>query len=170
MGTSTTTTSYQYSGGERARKITVKPGGITEQRIYFGDFEIYRKFVSGVLNLERTTVHVSDDAGRIAMLEMRTSGAPDGSPASLARYIYSNHLGTATLELDPNAMVISYEEYHPYGTTSYQGQNTSLTEIAKRYRYTGKERDDESGLYYHGARYYIPWLGRWSAVVGVGHM
>ena len=164
LGTSTTTTSYQYSGGERARKITVKPGGITEQRIYFGDFEIYRKFVSGVLNLERTTVHVGDDAGRVAMLEMRTSGVPDGSPASLARYIYSNHLGTATLELDPNAMVISYEEYHPYGTTSYQGQNTSLTGIAKRYRYTGKERDDESGLYYHGARYYIPWLGRWSAV------
>jgi RHS repeat-associated protein len=31
------------------------------------------------------------------------------------------------------------------------------------YRYTGKERDDESGLYYHGARYYIPWLARWSA-------
>ncbi|HTN45655.1 MAG TPA: RHS repeat-associated core domain-containing protein [Flavipsychrobacter sp.] len=36
--------------------------------------------------------------------------------------------------------------------------------MAKRYRYTGKERDEESGLYYHGARYYIPWLARWSAV------
>jgi RHS repeat-associated protein len=34
----------------------------------------------------------------------------------------------------------------------------------KRYRYTGKERDEETGLYYHGARYYIPWLARWSAV------
>ena len=31
----------------------------------------------------------------------------------------------------------------------------------KRYRYTGKERDEETGLYYHGARYYAPWLGRW---------
>lgn len=36
--------------------------------------------------------------------------------------------------------------------------------MAKRYRYTGKERDEESGLYYHGARYYIPWLARWTAV------
>src|SRR5262249_7942491 len=34
---------------------------------------------------------------------------------------------------------------------------------AKRYRYTGKERDEESGLYYHGTRYYAPWLGRWTA-------
>src|SRR5207244_259104 len=31
----------------------------------------------------------------------------------------------------------------------------------KRYRNTGKERDEESGLYYHGARYYASWLGRW---------
>jgi len=33
----------------------------------------------------------------------------------------------------------------------------------KRYRYTGKERDEESGLYYYGARYYIAWLGRWTS-------
>ena len=31
----------------------------------------------------------------------------------------------------------------------------------KRYRFTGKERDEETGLAYHGARYYAPWLGRW---------
>jgi RHS repeat-associated protein len=31
----------------------------------------------------------------------------------------------------------------------------------KRYRYIGKERDDESGFYYIGARYYCPWLARW---------
>ncbi len=34
---------------------------------------------------------------------------------------------------------------------------------ASRYRYTGKERDEESGLYYYGARYYAPWLGRWTS-------
>jgi RHS repeat-associated protein len=31
----------------------------------------------------------------------------------------------------------------------------------KRYRYTGKERDDNSGLSYYGARYLAPWLARW---------
>jgi RHS repeat-associated protein len=39
---------------------------------------------------------------------------------------------------------------------------------AKRYRYTGKERDDESGFYYHGARYYASWLGRWTAADPAG--
>ncbi len=40
---------------------------------------------------------------------------------------------------------------------------SSQTETPKRYRYTGKERDEETGLYYHGARYYAPWLGRWTS-------
>jgi RHS repeat-associated protein len=40
----------------------------------------------------------------------------------------------------------------------------------KRYRYTGKEQDGETGLYYHGARYYAAWLGRWVSAdpIGIG--
>ncbi len=161
------TTCYQYSNGQRIRKYTDK-GTIKEERIYFGSFELYRKFDSiGSLKIERQTVHVSDNSGRIAMLEKRTYGnaADDNNTAAtLKRYIYSNHIQSASLELDENAAIISYEEYHPYGTTSYQAMNALINAVAKRYRYTGKERDEESGLYYHGARYYIPWLARWTAV------
>jgi RHS repeat-associated protein len=57
--------------------------------------------------------------------------------------------------------VISYEDYHPFGTTSFQAKNKTIKAAAKRYRYTGMERDEESGLEYHNARYYLPWLGRW---------
>jgi len=57
--------------------------------------------------------------------------------------------------------VISYEEYHPYGTSAYRAVVSGVEVSAKRYRYTGKERDEETGLYYHGARYLAPWLGRW---------
>jgi RHS repeat-associated protein len=60
-------------------------------------------------------------------------------------------------------LVISYEEYHPYGTTAYWSASSAVEVSRKRYRYTGKERDEETGLYYHGARYYAPWLGRWTA-------
>ena len=143
-------------------------GSIKEERIYLGSYEIYRKFdQASSLVIERTTVHVSDDTGRIAMLETRTYGTAandNDTSATLTRYIYSNHLQSASLELDESAAIISYEEYHPYGTTSYQANNAAIKAVAKRYRYTGKERDEESGLYYHGARYYIPWLARWTAV------
>ena len=105
------------------------------------------------------------------MYEKRTvgTGTIDGGTAGeLTRYIYGNHLQSASLELDGSGDIISYEEYHPFGTTSYQAMNASMNAIANRYRYTGKERDDESGLYYHGARYYAPWLARWTAVDPTG--
>ena len=99
-----------------------------------------------------------DDKQRIALVETRTARATTGAPQQLIRYQFGNHLGSASLELDDQAQIISYEEYTPYGSTSYQAVR-SQTEAPKRYRYTGKERDEESGLYYHGARYYAPWLG-----------
>jgi RHS repeat-associated protein len=60
--------------------------------------------------------------------------------------------------------------YQVFGTTSYQATNGAITAAAKRYRYTGMERDDETGLNYHNARYYIPWLGRWlnADPIGIG--
>lgn len=79
-------------------------------------------------------------------------------------------LGFFCSELDDSADVISYEEYHPYGTTAYQAKNAAIKAVAKRYRYTGMERDEETGLEYHSARYYLPWLGRWLSAdpIGIG--
>ena len=96
----------------------------------------------------------------IALVETRTTGT-DKAPAQLVRYQHGNHLGSAVLELDDQSDIISYEEYFPFGATSYQAV-ASQTDLPKRYRYTGKERDEENDLYYHGARYYAPWLGRWT--------
>jgi RHS repeat-associated protein len=108
-----------------------------------------------------------DDKQRIALVETRTAGTEIGVPMQLIRFQFGNHLGSAALELDDGAQIISYEEYTPYGSTSYQAVR-SQTETPKRYRYTGKERDDESGLYYHVARYYAPWLGRWTSCDPLG--
>src|SRR5262249_17404605 len=83
------------------------------------------------------------------------------------RYQFGNHLGSCSLELDEKAQIISYEEYAPYGSSTYQAVR-SQTETTKRYRYTGKERDEENGLYYHAARYYAAWLGRWTACDPIG--
>jgi len=92
-----------------------------------------------------------------------TGASPVGSPTTHLRFQLDNHLGTCSVEVTEDGSVISYEEYHPYGTSAYRAQSSSGDVSAKRYRYTGKERDEETGLYYHGARYYAPWLGRWTA-------
>src|SRR5690606_22230117 len=59
-------------------------------------------------------------------------------------------------------------EYHPYGTTAWYAEKGAIQVSAKRYRYTGKERDEETGLSYHGARYYAPWLARWCSADPAG--
>ena len=159
---------YRYDAAkERTRKRVVKQGGIVEERIYLGGFEIYREYNKNSTNptLERETLHIMDDEQRIALVETKTN-----DNQFLIRYQLSNHLGSASLELDNNAQIISYEEYHPYGTTAYQAVDKNTMAAAKRYKYTGKERDEESGLHYHGARYYMAWLGRWMSCDPAGLM
>ena len=159
---------YVYdASGQRVRKVWEKNNGnLIEERIYLGGFEIFRShngpIGANTTTLERETLHVMDDKQRIALVETRTldSAGGDQTPRQMIRYQFGNHLGSASLELDEQAQIISYEEYAPYGSSTYQAVR-SQTETAKRYRYTGKERDEESGLAYHSLRYYIPWLGEW---------
>jgi len=158
-------TYYVYdASGQRARKVTESSVGIKKkERFYLGGFEVYREYDStNAVTLERQTLHVMDAKQRVALVETRTQGN-DGSPTQLQRYQFSNHLGSASLELDDQAQVISYEEYCPYGNTSYQAGRSAVEVALKRYRYTGMERDEETGLSYHKARYYATWLGRWTS-------
>lgn len=161
-------TFYVYnSAGQRVRKVTeLATGQIKEERIYLGGFEIYRRHAGGSVGLVRESLHIMDDKQRVVLVETRND-VDDGTTKQLIRYQYGNHLGSASLELDEQARIISYEEYAPYGSSTYQAMR-SQTETPKRYRYTGKERDEESGFYYHGARYYAAWLGRWTSTDPAG--
>jgi RHS repeat-associated protein len=67
-----------------------------------------------------------------------------------------------------HAGVGPHEEYHPYGSTAFSAASGAVQVSAKRYRYTGKEREEATGLYYHGASYYAAWLGRWTAADPLG--
>jgi RHS repeat-associated protein len=166
------TTWYAYDqNGQRTEKYTTGTNGaITKQRLYIGPFELYREYSStGAVTLERQSLHVSDGNTRICLVETTTvdtsapSGAPGAVPTPALRYQLVNLIGSAVVELDESAAVISFEEFFPYGSTSFEGGRSAAEVGLKRYRYTGKERDDETGFYYHGARYYAPWLGRWAS-------
>jgi len=174
------TTWYTYDeSGTRTRKITLRassggaPPTVLYERLYLGNFEIYRSYdPTGKLILERETLHIIDDKNRVATIDKKTLDTGGADPATLnayyPRYQYGNHLGSAGYELDEAANIITYEEYHPFGTTSFESADTALEVPAKRYRYIGKERDEETGLCYHGARYYAPWLARWLSSDPIG--
>ena len=165
---------YVYdSNGQRIRKVIERLDGSIEERIYFGQFEIYRRTDSGGGTQERTeTIHIEGAGSKIATVETKT--VEDGIPSApgnlqpLIRYQYGDHQGSASLELDDKGILISYEEYHPFGTTAFTATNKDIKAAYKRYRYTGMERDEESGLEYHSARYYLPWLSRWLSCDPIG--
>lgn len=163
----TETTFYVYdAAGQRARKVTERRNGTRKnERFYLGGFEVYREYDgSGAkVTLARETLHVMDDKQRIALVETQTmeNGKAVNNPVPARRYQLGNHLGSASLEMDDNGGLISYEEYLPYGSTGFQAGRSSAELSLKRYRYTGKERDEETGFAYHGARYYAGWLAKW---------
>jgi RHS repeat-associated protein len=157
---------YQYDGGkQRTRKVAYNQNGAKAwERLYLGGTELYRRYGAGGDVVEEIeSHHVIDGEHRMLLVEdVIESDRTGATLGPLYRYQYCNHLGSSCLELDLQAAVISYEEYHPYGTTAYRAAR-SQTEAAKRYRFTGMERDEESGLAYHTARYYAPWLARWAS-------
>ncbi|MCP5108626.1 MAG: toxin [bacterium] len=164
---------YIYDAeGQRVRKIVEKQGDIKEERIYLQGFEIYRKKQGAVLQLERESLHIMDDESRIALVETKTvdTAIPAFTSQTLTRYQFGNILGSTALELDDTGGIITYEEFYSYGGTSYQAGRSAAEVQLKRYRYTGKERDEETGFYYYGARYYSPWLCRWTACDPAGEI
>jgi RHS repeat-associated protein len=162
---------YVYgTGGQRQRKVIERNGNINLEWIFLGPVMIFRRRRRDTdeLRFERWTVHISDSTGQIAQVDTKTRDVDNSDPVNplnvaLIRYQYTNHLGSAVLETDDIGNVISYEEYHPYGTTAYRSSKPGFDLSLKRYRFSGKERDDETGLHYFGARYYASWLGRWTS-------
>jgi RHS repeat-associated protein len=167
------TTWYRYdTSGHRVRKATLsRTGTPTHERIYLDGYEIYREYsTTGDPTLERQTITLPDAGKHLALIDTTTvdaSKAPAMPPPTI-RYQFANHLGSASVEVDENAAVITYEEYYPYGATSFQAGRSAAEVSLKRYRFTDQERDEETSLAYHDARYYAPWLGRWTACDPIG--
>ncbi|MFC4306912.1 SpvB/TcaC N-terminal domain-containing protein [Cohnella boryungensis] len=161
---------YDFSG-RRVRKVIERLNGTRQkERLYLSGYEIYREYGGDgrSLALERETLHVMDNERRIASVDIRTTGE-DGSPERLIRYEAGSRLESSALELDEQGNVMVYEEYYPFGGTSYQATSSRVEAPRRRFRYSLKERDEETGLYDYGARCYAPWLARWLSCDPAGY-
>src|SRR5919197_5413839 len=94
-----------------------------------------------------------NDMQRVALVRIGPAHPDDRGPA--VQFHLGDHLGSSNVVVDSGGAFVNREEYTPYAETSFGSF------ARKRYRFTGKERDEESGLNYHVARCYAPWLGRW---------
>ncbi len=76
-------------------------------------------------------------------------------PANAVSYYFSDHLKTASVITNAAGTITEDEDYYPWG-----GELQFVNSDSNHYKFTGKERDAESGLDYFGARYYANWTGR----------
>ncbi len=149
---------YTYdSGGQRVQKVVSKSGANPVHTVYIdGLFEHHVELASdGSTAAENNVLHVMDDTKRVAT--KRLGSELDGSNPPAVQYHLGDHLQSSAVVVDDTGAFYNREEYRPYGESSFGSF------AKKRYRFTGKERDEESSLYYHGARYYAPWTARWTA-------
>ena len=86
-------------------------------------------------------------------------------PADTARedifYYHTDHLGSTSYITDAKANVAQFDAYLPYGELLVD-EHSSTEEMP--YKFNGKEFDQETGLYYYGARYMNPRTSLWYGV------
>ena len=142
------------ASGQRVVKLARHQGGQIEATAYIDG--LFERLVigTGPKATQHDTIHVVDRQSRVALIRIGPPVPGDPSPPTL--YQLGDHLGSSEIVLDKAGRFVKREEFRPYGETSHGGY------ARKRYRFTGRERDEESSLYYHGARYYAPWLCRWT--------
>ena len=154
--------SCTYNGaGLRERKLS-RRGQHAIERIYFGAFERLRERTGSRDTAGRDSYSVYlEDGTLLAMVSIGGASDDDAGPVLDARFLHTSHLQSVHAESDRTGRLIRYEEYHPFGTTAYRAALRSPAPGSKRVAWAGKEKDDLTGLYFFGARYYAPWLGRW---------
>jgi RHS repeat-associated protein len=82
-----------------------------------------------------------------------------GQEAKSQYYYHGDHLGSAQLVTNYEGQLYEHIEYTPYGELWIE--RTTNANNKTPYRFTGKEFDEETGLYYYGARYLDPRTSRW---------
>ena len=76
-------------------------------------------------------------------------------------FYHSDHLGSTSYITDDHANITQYDAYLPYGELLVD-EHSSSEKLP--YKFNGKQFDEETGLYYYGARYMDPKISMWLGV------
>ena len=76
-------------------------------------------------------------------------------------FYHSDHLGSTSYITDAKANITQFDAYLPYGELLVDEHSSSED---MPYKFNGKELDEETGLYYYGARYMDPKISMWLGV------
>jgi RHS repeat-associated protein len=165
-GTASIEARYLYGAdGLRVKKWVGRNGAVAGESVVYIDglfeHQIWRKNgQTGAVD----HLHVIDNQNRVAIRRRGTKHPDDGGEP--VQYHLGDNLGSSSVVIggaDAAASgFLNREEYFSYGESGFGSFGR------KRYRYSGKECDAESGLYFFGSRCYITWLARWASCDPLG--
>ena len=154
---------FKYDGDNRMVSFDTTGVNTDATYQYDGEGRRVKRVVGGV-----TTTYLYNAGGQL-VAEYATSGAPLAG----IRYLTQDHLGstrvvTQAVVSGPDGGVVSRHDYLPFGEEigSLGGRTAALKYSASgtAQKFTGKERDTESGLDYFQARYFS---GNFTSKIGV---
>jgi len=144
-------TRYYYDeAGNRIRKMTYD----TEDDSLKSDI-VYSRDVSG----RELAVYENNSIKQWNLFGLDNIGYMTGNEE--LRFYLKDHLGSVRVVTDNQSAVINCQDYDTWG---YLLENRVYQSDESVYKFTSKERDEESQYDYFGARYYDARIGRWGQV------
>jgi RHS repeat-associated protein len=149
---STKTYKYDHKGD---RVIKRGPQGET---VYVNQFFTDRPGSNGTKHVYAGTTRI---ASKLARQDGPNSNPAGNTPFEKDLYFYHpDHLGSSSYITDLNGKLYEHLEYFPFGE-GWIEENSNVQRTP--YLFTSKELDEETGLYYFGARYYDPRTSVWQS-------
>lgn len=150
---------FKYDGENKQYEVRNSANDIIGQYFFDGNGKRIKKIVPST---DEVTVFVYDAMGRLsAEYSTKLSQAPKVS------YTTTDSLGSPRIKTDENGAVISRNDYLPFGEDLFTTQRTQTLGYKSddvRQKFTGYEKDGETGLDFAQARMYANKLGRFTTV------
>ena len=155
---------YEYDGLTRRTQKSIVAGVNTGTVSYFynSDWKCLEEYEGSSTTPSKQFVYGARDRNDLILRKRDTD-----SNGSLDETLYalSDAMGSVTLIVDDSGTEIQRYRYQAFGPSQVLNPNftdwTTGTNYDWQTRFHGEIRDEETGYYNYGYRYYLPELGRW---------
>ena len=162
----------QYAGSETdGLSVNYKQKYSAQQQVIKDNYAIFEVPYNGTDNNDYVDGQGfccddgSPEAAQARALALENNFQDPDAYEKLQFYYHPDHLGSSSYITNLDGEVVQHIEYVPFGEVFIEERNSIWN---TPYLFNAKEFDEETGLYYYGARYYDPRLSLWMSVDPLG--
>ena len=155
----------QYAGSETdGLSVNYKQKYSAQQQVIKDNYAIFEVPYNGTDNNDYVDGQGfccddgSPEAAQARALALENNFQDPDAYEKLQFYYHPDHLGSSSYITNLDGEVVQHIEYVPFGEVFIEERNSIWN---TPYLFNAKEFDEETGLYYYGARYYDPRLSLW---------